>query len=204
MNKKLFKNKYRISSTRLKNWDYRNNGAYFITICTKDRIHFFGAIKNGKMQLSEIGKLAHHFWAEITQHFPFIQLDAFIIMPNHTHGILIIKNQDIKNKDMNDQDLNDPAQTLQCNVSTSIGESKGESTSPSSDINSKMKIISPKAGSISTIIRSYKSVTTKNARKINPHFEWQSKFHDHIIKDDRAHLNIRNYIKNNPKNWKED
>lgn len=48
----LYKNKYRIESFRLKNWDYRNAGAYFITICTQDRVHFFGEIVNGEMQLA--------------------------------------------------------------------------------------------------------------------------------------------------------
>ena len=85
-----FKNKYRISSTRLPYWDYGWNGAYFITICTKNRVCFFGEIKNGKMIFSEIGRLAHKFWNEIQNHFTFVVLDEFVIMPNHVHGIIII------------------------------------------------------------------------------------------------------------------
>ena len=87
-----FKNKYRIPSTRLQTWDYSKNGAYFITICTQNREHFFGNIQNGTMQLSEIGKLAEQYWLEIPKHFPFIELGNFVVMPNHFHGILIINN----------------------------------------------------------------------------------------------------------------
>lgn len=85
-----FQNKYRIPSARLQTWDYANNGAYFITICTQNREHFFGNIKNGIMQLSEIGKLAAQFWHEIPNHFPMVELGNFVVMPNHIHGILII------------------------------------------------------------------------------------------------------------------
>ena len=201
----LYKNKYRISSTRLKNWDYRSNGAYFITICTNDRINYFGEVENGEMQLSEIGKLAHQFWAEIPQHFPFIELDAFIIMPNHTHGILIINNIDDINPAGEEEEAAETVQTLQCNVSTVSPITPISTASPiQPDINIQMKKISPKAKSISTIIRSYKSATTKHARKINADFSWQSRFHDHIIRNDTAFTNIQNYIINNPKKWKGD
>ena len=90
-----FKNKYRISSVRLQTWDYSNNGAYFITICTQNREHFFGTIQNGIMQLSEIGKLAEQFWYEIPNNFPMVELGNFVVMPNHVHGILIIDNSQI-------------------------------------------------------------------------------------------------------------
>jgi REP element-mobilizing transposase RayT len=89
---KKYNNKYRIESVRLKNWDYRNNGAYFITINTGYRKHFFGEIINSEMQLSPIGEYAEKFWMEIPNHFPFVELGNFVVMPNHTHGILIINN----------------------------------------------------------------------------------------------------------------
>ena len=91
-----YNNKYRIQSIRLANWDYRSNGAYFITICTKNRIHYFGEIKNGKMQLSNIGIIADILWCEIKYHIPGIQLREFIVMPNHIHGILILNNKDLR------------------------------------------------------------------------------------------------------------
>ena len=88
MNEK-YQNKYRIPSARLQNWDYGNNAAYFITICTKERLCFFGEIEN-TMQTTHIGKLAEQYWEEIPTHFPFIELGSFVVMPNHIHGILII------------------------------------------------------------------------------------------------------------------
>src|SRR5664280_555297 len=89
----LFRNKYRIESTRYRGYDYSSPGKYFITICTKNRKPYFGEVENGKMGLSELGIIAKKFWKEIPGHFPNIKLDEFIIMPDHIHGILII-NQD--------------------------------------------------------------------------------------------------------------
>ena len=87
-----FRNKYRIPSTRLQNWDYSSNGYYFITICTKERKHNFGEIVDYKMKLSRIGEIAYKYWFEIPNHFSFVELDEFVVMPNHVHGILIINN----------------------------------------------------------------------------------------------------------------
>jgi putative transposase len=85
-----FQSKYRIPSSRMQNWDYSWNAAYFVTICTDQRICFFGEIINGDMQLSEIGELANKFFAEIPEHFPNVHLNAYVVMPNHIHGIIII------------------------------------------------------------------------------------------------------------------
>ncbi|MFM7440106.1 MAG: hypothetical protein ACKO2V_16175 [Snowella sp.] len=75
-------------SIRLKNHSYTEIGAYFITICTYQKQRLFGNIKNGKMQLNSLGAIATHSWQEIPNHFSHIQLDVFVIMPNHIHGIL--------------------------------------------------------------------------------------------------------------------
>lgn len=86
-----YKNKYRGTTTRLQTWDYGWNGAYFITICTKNRNHFFGGISDGRLQLSAMGHIANSCWYEIPNHFPFVELGAHIIMPNHVHGIINIR-----------------------------------------------------------------------------------------------------------------
>jgi REP element-mobilizing transposase RayT len=91
-----FKNKYRVSSTRLQDWDYRTNAVYFITICTKNKAHYFGEINNGIMQLSHIGVLADVFWHEIKNHSDHVILDAYTVMPNHVHGIIILDNNEIE------------------------------------------------------------------------------------------------------------
>ena len=88
----LYNNRYRIESARFQKWDYASNGYYYITINTKNNIPYFGKVVHGEMILSEIGKIADRFWREIPDHFPFVQLDEFVIMPTHMHGIIVIKN----------------------------------------------------------------------------------------------------------------
>ena len=90
INPHKFKNKYRIKSTRLRGYHYRQPGYYFLTICTKNRINYFGQIINDRMKLSLIGRITHRYWHKIPNHFPLVTLDAFVIMPNHLHGIIII------------------------------------------------------------------------------------------------------------------
>jgi putative transposase len=92
-----FKNKYRISSARLTNWDYGSHGLYYITICTKDRVHYFGEIEQNietqniaSLRMTHIGKIAYNNWLYIPNHFSFIEVDEFVVMPNHVHGILFI------------------------------------------------------------------------------------------------------------------
>ena len=118
MEGELFQNKYRIKSTRLQGYDYSRDGYYFVTICTYKHIEFFGKIVNQKMVLSQIGKIAHYFWLNIPNHFQFVILDKFIIMPNHVHGIIII--DDIINFAIPVFPV--PVGTEQCSVPTTGGQ----------------------------------------------------------------------------------
>lgn len=77
-------------SIRLPGYDYAEPGACFVTICTKDRLCLFGEVVAGEMRLNAAGHIAHQCWSDIPNHFPHVQLDAFIVMPNHVHGILVI------------------------------------------------------------------------------------------------------------------
>ena len=93
-----FNGKYRIPSARASWWDYGNPGAYFVTICTKDKVCHFGSISplkkhqvEQKMHLSSSGEIAHQIWQKIPEQFPFAYLDSFIIMPNHMHGLFVIQ-----------------------------------------------------------------------------------------------------------------
>src|SRR5512147_2681588 len=83
-----FRNKYRVESSRLQNWDYGSNGDYFITICTQGLELFFGKIVDGRMILNDVGLIANDLWQIIPEHFNFVKLDSFIVMPNHVHGIV--------------------------------------------------------------------------------------------------------------------
>ena len=77
---------------RLPYFNYASSALYFITICTKDRIHYFGEISGGKMVLSNFGSIADEYWQMIPQKSPFAQLDVYVIMPDHVHGIIALNN----------------------------------------------------------------------------------------------------------------
>lgn len=227
---KKYQNKYRIPSARLQSWDYGNNGVYFITICTKDRIHFFGKIVNTdipSMQLNAFGEIAHNYWMEIPNHFPFVELANFVVMPNHTHGILIIdKNNDIageidtnniggnpSNLMMDDHAVQMPnLDTIQTpNLDTVQTPNLGPVQTPNLGVSTHNKNPKPggknekwKPASIGVIINQYKRIVTINARKINPEFGWQTRFHDSIIRDDASFQRVQKYITDNPKNWYND
>ncbi len=192
----LYKNKYRIESARLKNWDYSSVGMYFITVCTDNREHFFGECLDGKMKLSTIGAMVQGFWYEIPKHFPHVALGEFVVMPNHIHGILVLNNID---KPLKMVDSFTSVETLQCNVSTLPPPSQKQKST-------FYQQISPKSGSIATIIRSFKSICSKHIHKDFPDkpFAWQERFWDNIIKDETAFITISNYIIDNPKDWQKD
>lgn len=194
----LFRNRYRIPSARAAWWDYANNGAYFVTICTDDRVHFFGRITNGIMNLSDIGMVAHKCWMDIPAHFPFVELGAFVVMPNHVHGIIIIDNRDIKNNTPPYIDVDTP----KLGVSTQ----KTEQNDATNDGKKQTMAASKKwkSGTLGVIVNQYKRACTLQARKIRTNFQWQSLYHDHIIRNDEEYLRISEYIVNNPAKWDED
>ncbi len=176
-----FKNKYRSETTRLQKWNYGWNAAYFVTICTKNRIHFLGNIINGENNLSEIGEMANKYWLEIPNHFPFVKLGAFVIMPNHVHGIVII-----------DKKNNDGFGVLV--------DTQNFAYLPQQ----KQNKFGPQSQNLASIIRGYKIGVTKYANNNNIGFAWQSRYYDHIIRDNISFSNIENYIINNPKKWNND
>ena len=204
-----FKGKYRIASARLPNWDYARDGAYFITICTKNREHYFGEIVNGAMQYNHAGIIAYIFWHEIKNHAFNIELGEFIVMPNHIHGILIL--------DGNDVNVVDPGHALDLpnalGLPNALDLPSPPSPSPPSPPPPKTppsqslphhRFQNPGKNSISSIVGSYKSAVTKYCNRLQIPFAWQTRFHDHIIRDAAAFERISAYIKNNPANWKED
>jgi REP element-mobilizing transposase RayT len=157
--------KFKDETNRLKNWDYGSNAAYFVTICTANSKPFFGEIENAKMHLSEMGEVAYKCWSEIPNHFPFVKLDAFVIMPDHIHGIIIIDKQ------------NQSKEKLKPNK------------------------FGPQSQNLGSIVRGFKTGVTKYARMNDIEFKWQSRYHDHIIRNEKSFYRIRKYIIDNPKNW---
>ncbi|OGI12325.1 MAG: hypothetical protein A2Y40_00865 [Candidatus Margulisbacteria bacterium GWF2_35_9] len=149
--------------TRKQGYDYSTPGYYFITTNVKDRLPWFGEIKNDQMVLNEYGAIASHLWEEIPHHFRDITLDEFIIMPDHVHGIIIID---------------------------AVGNNDRCSLQPSRNMELIPKIISQ-----------YKSSVTRKIRETyhDHEFQWQSSFHDRIIRDEPELGHIRQYIWDNPK-----
>ncbi len=183
---KKYKNKYRIESTRLQNWDYRWSGVYFITVCTKNKKYYFGDVVNGKMMLSKIGVITNILWYEISNHANNIELGEFIVMPNHIHGILIL--DDIDNGDDIDNVETRHALSLQ-SQSQSIGQQRFQNQGKNT---------------ISSIIGGYKSAVTKHAHRLGFDFSWQPRFYDHIISNEKSFEKISEYIFNNLSQWEND
>lgn len=175
-----FRNKYRISSTRLRGKDYGLNGEYFLTICTKDRIHFFGNIDiNGVIHLSHIGELAKKFILEIPKRYEYALLDEFVVMPNHVHLIISIRKKQQNNEKENNPNL------------LKSGGITGQNNPMLHD-------------NISRIMNWLAGRITFESHKINKNFGWQSRFWDRIIRDNIEYQCVKKYIKNNPSKWVDD
>lgn len=188
-----FRNRYRIPSARLSNWDYSGNSAYFITICTANRKHYLGTIIDTKMQLSPIGEFACKCWKEIPNHFPHFYLDEFVVMPNHVHGIVMIEKPYIDNNSLPRIVGTRHALSLR---KTDINEPEEKPRQPRYQNQGK--------NTISSIVGSFKSAVTKYSNENKLRFGWQTRFHDHIIRNADEFISIRNYIINNPGNWNND
>ncbi|HTO16109.1 MAG TPA: hypothetical protein VLZ83_10070 [Edaphocola sp.] len=225
-----FHNKYRIPSARLQSWDYSSSGLYFVTICTKNREPYFGEIINGEMHLSEIGQIVHSEWFKTFEMRPDMNLkmDEFVIMPNHFHAIICIgENRFNSAKKMDDIGDEDAMRCCNCcfncyfncrDAMHCVSTIKTETTEitkttipidGNTDDETKSKNLSknkfgPQSKNLASVIRGFKIGVTTNARKINPNFSWQSRYHDHIIRNHKSLKTIQNYIINNPQNWNSD
>ena len=194
-----FQNKYRIPSARLQNWDYGSNAAYFITICNKNRECFFGEILDNEMILSDIGQIIENEWMKTPEIRPDmnLQLGEFVIMPNHFHAIIFIgENEYNTQRDAQRRDAMHRVST----TTTITTENINNPNNNQIGIESKNKFGS-QSKNLASIIRGFKSSVTINARKIHADFAWQSRFHDHIIRDVKSFQCISEYIRNNPLNW---
>lgn len=191
-----YKTKYRIASARAPFWDYGSNAAYFVTICTQNREYWFGKIKNREdampcVSLSEIGKIAQSEWLKTFEMRPDMNLwmGKYVVMPNHFHAIIGIGDNEY-NSQRGSVDGRDAMHCVSTNTNTNTNRPKNQ--------------FGPQSKNLASIIRGFKIGVTKNARQINPDFAWQSRFYDHIIRNEKSFQTISNYIINNPANWQED
>ncbi|OJU50691.1 MAG: hypothetical protein BGN96_08415 [Bacteroidales bacterium 45-6] len=214
----LYRNKYRIESARWRNWDYADAGAYFITICTANREHYFGEISalaglgtpTGMAQiietpdmaslrtglatgivLSDIGRIVESEWLKTPEIRPDmnLMLGEFVVMPNHFHAIIAIGENEYNG---NRSPVETPcmASPLPQQLPSQLHDTK--------------KQPGPQRKNLSSIVRGFKSAVTVLARAIEPDFAWQSRFHDRIIRSRDEYGRIEDYILNNPENWQND
>ena len=196
-----FKNKYRIETSRLKNWDYGSNAKYFVTICTKNREHFFGDCENGRMILNDIGTMVESEWLKTFEIRPDMNLfmGEYVVMPNHFHGIVGIGLNEYNSKPNPKGDLeHDCSRNAMHCVSTTT------KTTPPAETPKSQNRFGPQSKNLGSIIRGFKSAVTVRARSINPDFAWQPLFHDHIIRNEKSFHQISQYIIDNPVNWNKD
>ena len=170
-------------STRFAGYDYAQPGWYYVTICTDEREMLFGEVEKREMRLNEYGRIVRDSWLEIPKHYPFVTLDAFIVMPNHIHGIIVIR----RNVDIH---------------GVGVQNIEPLHTGGKEEIYHYQHTVS---GSLGAIVRGFKIGVTKWFREHNvKHVVWQRNYYDHIIRNEPDYLCIREYILNNPISWEDD
>ena len=165
-------------SIRLKGFDYSSVGAYFVTICTKDRECLFGEVVDKEMHLTQGGRIVDECWRNIPAHYPHVVLDEYVIMPNHVHGAIFIGHDDVGVQDFEPLQMAEPREN-------------------------KFQQIIPK--SLGSIVRGFKIGVTKWYRQNTDVYNvWQKNYYERIIRDDDELNRIREYIIFNPAKWADD
>jgi REP element-mobilizing transposase RayT len=168
---------------RLKEFDYTQPGAYFVTVVSHRRKNIFGEIIDGEMNLDQAGKIVEKTWQNIPMHFPNTSCEIFVVMPNHIHGIIDINNDQI----------------VEARHASPLRSKNLKSQSVKSD--------GVKPQSLGAIIGSFKSAVTKQLHQtkiINQEKIWQRNYYEHIIRDEQDYQQIVEYILSNPFNWEFD
>ncbi len=177
-------------SLRLPAYDYAQAGAYFITICTRNRERVLGEVVDGRMRPNEFGDLAGHTWEGLPRHYPGVRLDAWVVMPNHLHGILML----------------DDAGSERVQRVDSIPDHtgvRGEEVVGGAP-RAGLKPAPTSRHGVPEIVRGFK---TFSARRINvlrgtvgvPF--WQRGYFEHVVRDQSGLDRIRRYIEENPLRW---
>ena len=190
MNRRYDPGKHRRRSTRLRGFDYARPGAYLVTLCTENRACLFGDMVKSEMRLNVVGQVVETCWRDIPNHFPHARLDAYVIMPNHIHGIIWIDNVETKN----------------------VGAESKSNVGTESKSNVGAKNFSPQPSAfrspektLGSIVRGFKIGVTKWVRtNTDIYVVWQRNYYDHIIRNEAALNQIRQYIAENPARWTKD
>ena len=162
-------------SPRLKEYDYSNGGYYFVTICTHNMRSWLGIVSDEKMHLNKFGEIVKDCWLDLPKHYKNCELDEFIIVPNHFHGIIIIDNSLLIPK---------------------YSRRGGSEILPYNDKHIKKY-------SMTEIVRGFKSFSSRriNESAVNSKFKWQRSFYERIIRNEIEYYKIKKYIVYNPLKW---
>lgn len=173
-------------SIRLRDYDYSQNGAYFVTLVTKNREYLFGEIANGKMILNDAGKTVMKCWQEIPEHFPNVEIDECCVMPNHFHGIICIV-------DCCDEIGACKGGRGVCNGERFFAPTDTVEAGPGT------------SKTVGSIVRGFKIGVTKWMRENDLAQEiWQRNYYEHVVRNEDDMEKIRRYINDNPINWEID
>jgi len=182
-------------SIRLPEYDYSQEGAYYITICTQSRKCLFGEIRNGKIILSECGKITDDWWQRMSERYSGVILDEYVIMPNHMHAIIVVIDDVI----------------CRGEVASPLGGTVDGITKLGDGVEIPGEVTSPLRGAgkhtLGQILAYYKYQTTKsiNAANNTPGNKiWQRNYWEHVIRNEKSLHKIRGYIRDNPLYWASD
>jgi len=200
-----YKNTYRTKSNRLQGYNYSENGIYFITICVKGQKSVFGCVKKGKMILNQFGKIVEEEWKKSAEIRKEIILDEFVVMPNHFHGIVILQNDNVVNETHCRASLQGGIkQSLDSNIVETHGNASQGGGSKQKNFEYK-NTFGKQSKNISALVRGFKSSVSRKIKLLGENdFSWQSNYHDHIIRNQKALEKIRTYVQTNPFIWEDD
>ena len=195
-------------SIRLKGYDYSQAGAYFITICCKDRKCRFGKIVVGAsvMELNECGQIAYDEWLKLSERFSNFELDVFQIMPNHMHGIIVLN--DIVGATLA---VAQNAVVQNAVVQNAVAQNVPNGIIALNDVGATARVAPTTTNAtIGDIVGAYKSLVANGCLDIYKTKNetmgklWQRNYYEHIIRNEQSYQTISDYIINNPAKWKDD
>ncbi|MBZ0282144.1 MAG: transposase [Anaerolineae bacterium] len=202
--------KHHRRSIRLPGYDYTQSGMYFVTLCTHNRGWLFGEIIGDQMHLNAWGQIVTAEWERTPQVRPYITLDAYVVMPNHLHGIIIINDTEVPVVGASGPDAPTATHRLSTTPPDAPTATHKPSTAPSDTPTQTPPNANPKGpakGSIGAIIAQFKRQTTVaiNRQRDTPAAPvWQRNYYEHIIRNENSFNTIRLYVETNPAQWIQD